>query len=374
MKVKILIVLLIMALVVLPVLGGCAPKEAPPVTPPAAGEPKEELKEEPKDDRTWNLQFVTFWPGTDFQVAEGHQKWADEVTKRTDGRVTVTFHVGDALLAAREIYEGVAAGAADVGTTCPAYTPGMFPVTEAFELPGYKNDNALVASKTIWEAYKTMDLLQKEYDDVKVMMFWATGPGDVMTNSKKVSKLADLSGLQMRTVGGTVPSMTALGVTPVSMPMSEAYLALDSGLLNGILAPTDTLKGFKLAEVLKYVTKTPFLYNIIFMKVMNLDTWNSFPADIQKVFNELNEETVEMYGKLRTDYTEAGLQYGIKEHGVEVVTLSPEEDALWRTKVEPIVGNWIEKTKAAGLPGQEIVDSIRKIDEEMSKKYGSYGK
>ncbi|RJX27834.1 MAG: ABC transporter substrate-binding protein [Dethiobacter sp.] len=369
MKIKVLVFLLVLALVALPLLGGCAKAPAP-----AAPTPTDQPKEEPKDDRTWNLQFATFWPATDFQVAEGHMGWAKEIEKRTNGRVTFTFHPANALLGANEIFTGVADGAADLGTTCPAYTPGLFPVTEAFELPGYKNDNALVASMTMWEAYKTMDLLQKEYKDVKVLMFWATGPGDVMTNKPPVRKLEDLKGLQIRTVGGTVPSMKALEATPVSMPMSDAYLALDSGLLAGILAPTDTLKGFKLAEVINYVTKTPFLYNIVFMKVMNWDTWNSFPADIQKAFTDVSEEYVEKYGKLRTDHTEGGLQYGIKEHKVEVITLSAEEQARWLKQIEPVVDAWIEKTNKAGLPGNDVVKKVKEIDAKMSQKYGSYGK
>jgi TRAP-type C4-dicarboxylate transport system substrate-binding protein len=367
MKFKILVVLLILVLVAVPLLGGCAPK---PETGPA---PTDEAKEEPKDDRTWNLQFATFWPANDFQVADGHMVWAKEIEKRTNGKVTFTFHPANALLGANEIYQGVADGAADLGTTCPAYTPGMFPVTEAFELPIFKNDNALVASMTMWEAYKTMDLLQKEYDDVKVLMFWATGPGDVMTKAP-ANKLEDLANWQIRTVGGTFPTMKALGATPVSMPMSDSYLALDSGLLQGILAPTDTLKGFKLAEVVSYVTKTPFLYNIVFMKVMNLDTWNSFPPDIQKVFDDVCEEYVEMYGKLRTDHTEGGLQYGIKEHNIQVINLSPEEEARWRKQIEPVVDAWIEKTNKAGLPGNDIVNKAKEIDAKMSQKYGSYGK
>ncbi|MCL6558210.1 MAG: TRAP transporter substrate-binding protein [Firmicutes bacterium] len=361
MKIKIKMFFLVAALIALPVFGGCAPKTTAPPQP------------EQKPAKTWNLQFATFWPATDFMVAEGHKAWAEEIKKRTNGQVNITFHPGEALLKAKEIYEGVAKGAADIGSTCPSYTPGKFPVTEALELPGYKNDNALVASMTAWEAYKTMDLMQKEYKDVKVLMFWATGPGDVMTKSP-VNKLEDLKGMQIRAVGGTVPTMKALGATPVSMPMSEAYLALQQGTVKGILAPNDTLKGFKLAEVLSHVTKTPFLYNIVFIKVMNLNTWNSLPPDIQKVITEVSEEFVEKYGKLRTDHTKAGLDYGVKERNIKVIQLDAQEQAKWLKQVEPVVGEWIQKTEKANLPGKDIVNKVKEIDARMSQKYSGYGK
>lgn len=321
----------------------------------------------------FELHFATFWPGTDFQVAEGHEAWMREVEERTDHRVKFVMHAGEALLGAREIYEGVSTGVADLGTTCPAYTTGLFPVTEAFELPGYQNPNALVASLTMHEGYKALKEkgLMGEYDDVKVLMFWATGPGDVIT-TRPVHTLEDMAGMEMRVVGGTVPVMEALGVEPVSMPMSESYLALDSGIVEGILGPTDTLKGFRLAEVVSHATKTPFLYNIVFMKVMNLDTWDSLPPDIQDIIEEVSEEYVVKYGKLRADYTRDGQEFGINEHGLEIIELSPEEEARWRELIGPVVDNWVNKSDNAGLPGQEIVDTVKELDERFSGEHGDY--
>ncbi|MFP4285897.1 MAG: C4-dicarboxylate ABC transporter substrate-binding protein, partial [Desulfovermiculus sp.] len=89
--------------------------------------------------KSFNLSFATFWPSSDFQVEEGHMKWIEEVEKRSDGQIKINMHAGEALLGAKEIYQGVEDGVADIGSTCPSYTAGMFPLTEAFELPGYKN-------------------------------------------------------------------------------------------------------------------------------------------------------------------------------------------------------------------------------------------
>lgn len=318
------------------------------------------------------LNFATFWPATDFQVAEGHEAWIEEIEKRSEGRVKISLLAGEALLGAREIFEGVENGVADIGTTCPAYTPGLFPVTEAFELPGLLNPNALAASVTMHEGYKMLkeEGLMDEYNDVKVLMFWATGPGDVMT-TRPVNNLQDLQGMEMRVVGGTVPTMEALGVVPVSMPMSESYMALNSGIVEGILGPTDTIKGFKLGDVLSHITKTPFLYNIVFMKVMNMDTWNSLPPDIQQIFEEVSEEFVVKYGRLRTDNTKEGQEIGVQE-GIEIIELSPAEESKWRERIEPVVENWIQSKEAAGLPARSVVDKVRELDAKYSQEHGGY--
>ncbi len=370
MKYSYFLLLFILTLLIVPAITGCQPSAEP--------EPAPETEEEQEETaQQFNLQFATFWPAMDFQVTEGHEIWAKEISDRvaseTPHTVNFQFHPGGALLGAVEIYEGVAAGAADLGTTCPSYTAGIFPLTEAFELPGYNNDNALVASLTMYEAWKRNELLQKEYEDVKVMFFWATGPGDFMTNTP-VRTLDDLSGQQIRAVGGTVASVEALGATAVGLPMSESYVALDSGIVNGILGPTDTLKGFRLAEVTNYITKTPFIYNIIFMKVMNLDTWNSLPPSVQQIFEEVNEKYVIEYGKLRADYTVEGQKYAVEEYGHEVFELNAEEKARWIERLEPMVQSWIEKTDNLGLPGQEIVDLVRELDADFSAEYGDYSK
>lgn len=379
MKVKVIALLMVLALVMLPVFAGCSPATAPEPapTPTPSPDPNGEPVAEPEEDpQSWNLQFTTFWPAVDFQVTEGHEVWAKEISDRvaaeTPHTINFAWHPGGALLGPLEIYEGVAAGAADLGTTCPAYTPGLFPVTEAFELPGYNNDNALVASLTMHEGWKQSDLLQKEYEDVKVMFFWATGPGDFIMNTP-VRTLEDMAGQQVRAVGGTVASVEALGGTPVGMPMSDSYISLDQGIVDGILAPTDTLKGFRLAEVTSYITKTPFIYNIIFMKVMNWDTWNSFPASVQEIFNEVNEKYVIEYGKLRTDHTVEGQRFAVEEFGHEVIELDAAETARWTGALTDIVDGWIAKTDAAGLPGQDIVDMVRDLDAKFSNEYGGYG-
>lgn len=324
----------------------------------------------PAKDKVFNMSFATFWPASDFQVKEGHMKWIEEIEKRTNGRIKINMHAGQALLGAKDIYQGVVDGVADIGSTCPAYTSGIFPVSEAFELPGYQNLSATSASMAYHKGYKQIkkELGIDEFEDVKVLTMWATGPGYLLTQSP-VHNLEDLSGQEIRAVGGTVPALQRLGAKTHAMPMSESYLALDQGIVDGILGPTDILKGFKLAEVVDYGTDTPFLYNVVFIQVMNKDTWNSLPEDLQEIVQQISDEYALKYGKLRTEYTIQGLQYAVKEHGLEKIELKPAEEELWLQKIQPVVSDWIEKKQAQDLPAQEIVSIIEKLDAKYSEKY-----
>lgn len=327
----------------------------------------------PRPAEVYNLQMATFWPASAFQVAEGHGSWIEEIERRSEGRVSIHLHAGEALLGAREIYEGVATGVADIGSTCPAYTPGMFPLFAAFELPGFNNDNALVATMTVQEGYEAFkeELGIDEFEDVKVLHFFATGPGNLMT-TEPIRNLEDMKGKSIRSVGGTVPSLEILGATPVSMPMSEAYLALDQGIVHGLLAPNEVLTAFRLAEVIDYITKTPFLYNIVFIKIMNLDTWNSLPPDIQEIFETVSAESVQAYGELLTQHTRSGLESAVENNGVEVFELSSEEEEKWLERLSTIVDDWIEKTEGDNLPGRQAVDIVRELDKKYSEMHGDF--
>ncbi|EEG76360.1 TRAP transporter substrate-binding protein [Dethiobacter alkaliphilus] len=365
MKNRLLLIVFILALIVF--AAGCAD------TGEATG--VEDGEEKPQ---SWNLQFATFWPSVHFQVEGGHKVWAEEISQRvaaeTPHTINFDFHYQGSLLGPTEIYEGVASGAADIGSTAPMYTMGMFPLTMGLELPGYNNDNALVASLTMYEAWKQSPHLQAEYEDVEVMFLWATGPGDFITN-KPIRELEDLSGQQIRAAGGSAMAITELGGTPVSLPMSDAYVALDNGNVDGILGPTDTLDGFRLAEVTQYITKTPFVgYNVVFAKVMNQDTWNSFPPSVQEIFNEVNEKYIVEYGKLFTDYTAEGQQFAETEFGHEVIELEADERERWMEKILPIPRQWVADTEADGLPGQETYDLFIELDARFSEEYGDYGR
>ncbi len=377
MKKKSILSLLCLSLVLVLVFAGCHSDDTPPVETPDNG--NGDVNGDVNGDEAAQeitLQFATFWPAEDFQVAEGHKSWAAEVSERvaneTPHTINFDWHYAQALLSMPELYQGVADGVADIATTCPAYTPGVFPVTEAFELPGYRNDNALVASLTMHEAWKQSDLLQQEYQDVEIMHFWATGPGDFMTNTP-IRSMEDISGVDIRAVGGTIPWVEALGANPVSFGMGASYENLETGVVDGLLAPTDVLRGFRLAEVTKYITKSPPTYNITFMKVMNRNTWDSLPASVQNILNEVNEKYVTEYGKLRTDYTIDGQQYAVEEHGHEVIELDPAEYERWTDLIDPIYENWIEQADASGLPGQEIIDMVRELDAKFSDMHGDYG-
>lgn len=57
----------------------------------------------------------------------------NEIQKRTNGQVQISFHSGGSLVAAANMYQGVVNGIADIGHSNTGYTSGQFPITGIVE-------------------------------------------------------------------------------------------------------------------------------------------------------------------------------------------------------------------------------------------------
>lgn len=297
-----------------------------------------------------SLRFATFVPAT---TMEGKliQEWADEVGKRTNGRVKVTVYPAGTLIPVTQMYDGITKEVADIGYGIFSYIRGRFPLTEAIDLPlGYKN--AGVPTKLINAYYKKFK--PKEMDDVKVLFLEAHGPG--MLNAKKpISKLEDLKGMKIRAHNISAKIVTALGAAPVGLPITDTYDALSKGVVEGVMLEAGGVLNWGLADVVKYHVGSPAVaYTTSFYTVMNKEKWNSLPPDIQVIIDKLDEEWIERASKRWVDWEIMGMTE-LPKKGNKFITLSKEENDRWEAKVKPIVEEWVKAAQAKGLPGAEVV-------------------
>jgi len=300
-------------------------------------------------DKAISLKLANFFP-PDNKISVVMDQWCKEVEKRTNGTVKVTQFTGGTLTPPAQTYISVTRGVTDIGLSFFSYTMGRFPIMEALDLPlGYRS--AYVATKLANEFYKKFK--PKELDEVKVL-FLTTSPPHMLFAKKPVKNLEDLKGLKIRSTGTSAKVVAALGGVPVSMPMSEAYDALSKGVAQGIIGPYEPMKGFRLAEVVDNSTEYGSAYVNANYIVMNKDKWNSLPANIQKIIEQINDEWVEKMGKLWDELDKEGKDVFLQKGGKAVV-LSKEENAKWSAKLRPILDEYVAGMKAKGLPADEAL-------------------
>jgi TRAP-type C4-dicarboxylate transport system substrate-binding protein len=313
------------------------------------------------------LSFAHLFPASHPIHTDWVEGWAAAVEKATNGLVKVETYPGETLLGAAEIYDGIVEGSADIGLSCPEYNYGRFPVLEALIQPGILYQSDKVASNVAWEFTKEVN--PEELQNTKVLTMLATGPGAIWSN-EPIRTLEDLQGKEVRVTGVHVPFIKALGATPVAMPQSEAYEALQRGIVEANLGPTGMLKAYRQAEVADYVTITPFIYNCLYYTTINLDVWNSLTPEIQETIMDVTERMFDEVGAgLMDKDNEEGLRWAVEEQGMEVIYLTDEEQERWIKQLLPLQDEWVEKVGKMGLPGRELLDKVLNLAEEYDSKF-----
>ncbi len=194
----------------------------------------------------------------------------------------------------------------------------------------------------------------QEFNDVQVMYFHAHGPG-ILHTKKPVKNLDDLKGMKIVCHGLSAKVVGALGATPVAMPMPERYDALQKGVAEGGVNPIESLKGWKLGEVIKSTTENfGSAYSTGFFVVMNKDKWKSLPPDVQKVIEAVNLEWIEKTGRGWDEIDKEGKEFTLSK-GNQIIALSKEEDEKWAKLVRPILDEYVANMKAKNLPGDQTL-------------------
>ncbi len=288
--------------------------------------------------------------------------FCDEVKKRTNGQVEITYYPGGTLLNPVKMYDGVITGIADMGLSHIQYTRGRFPVTEIFDLPlGFPSGwvDTQVATE-FYNKYKP-----KEWDDVHVLYLSPCGPLILETASKPVKTLEDLKGLKIRAVGQMTDIIKLLGGLPVPLQMPDVYDSLRRGVIDGVTVDLSTLKYWKFAEVIKSVTSIWRLgTGITFYWVMNKNKWNALPPDFQKIVTEVAAEAREKQGALWDQMDIEGIE-ALKSQGGQMLPLSDAETERWIRAVEPIIAEYKKTMASKGHREAEVDGWIKYIMERI---------
>lgn len=308
------------------------------------------------------LSYANFFPPTHFNAVLG-QEWAQEIEKRTDGRVKFTYYPGGVLLKGPDMYDGILNSVADVGMSLFAYTAGRFPTMEALDLPlGYQSGR--VATFVVNDFYQ--EFMPEEMNEVKVLYLHAHGPG-LLHSKKIIETLEGIKGVKIRCTGFSAKAAEALGGVPVAMPQGAAYEALQKGVVEATLAPMEVLKGWNQAEVIKYTTDCKSIgYTTAMYVIMNLDKWNSLPKDVQKVFEKVSKDWIRKHADGWDKADQEGRQYTI-EKGNQIIPLREEECERWAKAVRPVIDEYAQSLEEKGLPGKEYVEYIKKRISKYSK-------
>lgn len=300
------------------------------------------------------LNYSVFFPPTHVQTIAARE-WADEIERRSDGRVQIRIFPGGVLTKADQCYAGVVDGISDIGMSCFAYTRGRFPLIEGLDLPvGYPDG---VAATRIANAM-VRRYSPKEVADTHLLYVHAHGPG-VLASRTPIHSLEDLRGCTIRATGLSAKIVESLGATAIGMAQSDTYEALQKGVVNATFCPVETLKGWKQGEVIQYVTDTPAIgYTTTMFVTMNLERWNALPDDIKEIFAAVSDEWLDRHGQGWNE-ADAAARAMLDELGKTTFALPAEETERWRGRIAPVLDQFALAAEAKGLPGRRFLEDLK---------------
>jgi TRAP-type C4-dicarboxylate transport system substrate-binding protein len=290
------------------------------------------------------------------------QWFCDEVKKRTNGEVEITYHPGGTLLSPVKMYVGVTTGIADLGFSHTAYTRGRFPVTEVLDLPqGYPSGYVAVqVSNDFYEKFKPA-----EWDDVHVLYFASSPPLVLHTNEKRVETMEDMAGLKIRATGQMAEVIKALGGSPVPLQMPDVYEALKRGVIDGVTVDLSPLKYWKFAEVVKYTTASwPLGTTYCFYFIINKNKWNKLSPNAQKVMTEVAMEAKDKQAALWNEMDIEGRDLFLSQGG-EMIQLSDAEIARWKKAVQPVIAKYKDDMVSKGYKAADVDGWLHFIGERI---------
>jgi len=310
------------------------------------------------------LTYGSPWPAEmTFSIAD--KAWIAKIEKETGGRVKIKPYFGGQIISPQgggiqELTQGVA----DIAFILPNYSKSGFAFSKANSLFFY-GANQVTGRRVFKELLAKYPEIEAEYKGMKVLA-WSSGADFSILSKKPVRKMADLKGLRFKTSGDMAEIIREFGAEGVNSPMSEVYVTLQKGIMDGVFVAPEGLKSMSLAEVAKYMTMTNIYRVHNGSRAMNLDSWNKLPPDIKKVF----ENNIEFWG-LETDKefektNQEGLAYG-KKLGVEFLTMPKEEMAKLYEVMKDKATKDAKDLDAKGMPGTKMFQEAQRLIQAYSK-------
>lgn len=308
------------------------------------------------------FRFSAYYPESYPVYKEGFKPWEEMVSKESKGKIEFRNYLNGVLHTAKHGFRAAMTDICDLTHAYPSYQSASFDLALVNDLPyAISSQQSVLAMETLYPKY-----FKKEYEKMGVYLgCWVTTSEYNLITKKPVRTLEDLKGMKIRSFGGLCSTtLEMLGAVPIMVQSSESYTAFQNGVVDAVLYPDSSMVSYRLYEVGKYHTRVAL-------------THMGIPyAMSPKFFERLSPDMkTYMYNKLRQASQMASVAYAIddeaarkvlRENGVEMIDLAPEELARFKKAVEPMWDNFIKENEAKGLPARELVKELHELDAKYS--------
>lgn len=293
------------------------------------------------------------------------------IEEATNGRVKVTIYPGASLVPAVDEYRAVQEGISDFAYAYTPYTPGVFPVSKLFSLPGLFDSNMATSNVVLNILYEKYPAFKNELNP-KVKHISSTVMLRAEIHSKvPIRKLSDLKG---KIIGCqdevSAKALAKFGASTSVVPVVEMYTSGERGVVQGVVVAWGAYTAWRLYEVFKYHTRLSMSPGVCHW-VMNKKFWNQLTSEEKKKIELLGPWLqAALYQGAAMVGAVGRLKFSPSEKGHKIFEL-PEED--WdhlRKTLKPMWIEWAENMEKKGIPGKKILNEAIRLLNVYGARFG----
>ncbi|MCP9340241.1 TRAP transporter substrate-binding protein [Stutzerimonas xanthomarina] len=226
------------------------------------------------------------------------------------------------------------------------------PEFSLFEMPYLIKDREHM-KKVRDEVVRSVMYPAAEKRNLNIIAVWENGSRQITNNSRPIVVPKDLEGLKLRTPNGIwrVEMFQGYGANPAPMALSEAFVALQTGAMDGQENPLVQIYSQRFHEVQRYLSMSNHVYTPAF--VVAGASWKRLPDEVRTVLSDAAME-LEDFALKQGEELDNSLVAKMKEAGMEVNEVDQQafidgSDAIYAKFSEEVDG------------GKEMLEKVRQL-------------
>lgn len=304
----------------------------------------------------WLTYASQYSPHHPFSRAD--QEWIDFVESESNGTIRIRAIWSGGLLSSSESMTELRHGVADVGLITPIYANGgahLIRVQAGFYSGVTSIENQVALYHCLAANFPQFAV---ELEGLKVLAVQGGNLPGIIMRERPVRTLSDLEGMRVRAPTELLEVLKTLGADPVSMPMADVYSSLAKGIIDGVLAPTDTFRSLHFAEVANYFTSLEIPRGAYPARAMSWKRWQSLSPDAQAILDRSSAVWEAALATRLREATQSGTEYAV-EMGVQFSSIDPAEQRRFETLYENDVEHEAKRLDRFGIDGLAVLAAAR---------------
>jgi len=293
---------------------------------------------------TWRMQSHV--PKASGSFADSYEALAKIMDERTDGAFKLEVYGAGEFAKGPDIYALIRKGVLPIASVSPSYFQDRAQtVSFNYGIPGTFRE-----SWEMQQATKNLGLERMLREELMSDGVWYAAEKCIPTEmvvSKKIESAADFQGLKIRSSGTMLDYLAAAGAAPQYVPGSELYQALSSGVVDGAhWGAAIGAQSMSLWEVCRYHYKPALGFNGEAI-IANADAMEELDEELRETLQDVIEAR---YWARSAEYLHqeaVALATGLKENGIEVVTLPDDVMEMLTKASSDILAKEAEKGEMA---------------------------